>query len=62
VHRSAELARIDAISAGASGSAPVPSCLIDGAPGIGKTALAIRWARAARPRFRDGELYINLRG
>lgn len=40
----------------------VAVCLLTGAPGIGKTSLAVHWAHRARGSFRDGQLYVNLRG
>ena len=39
-----------------------PVALISGTAGVGKTALAIRFARQAASRFPDGQLYVNLRG
>jgi len=36
--------------------------LITGTAGVGKTALAVQWAHAARDRYPDGQLYVNLRG
>jgi tetratricopeptide (TPR) repeat protein len=35
---------------------------IAGAPGVGKTALAVHWAHRARRWFTDGDLYVDMRG
>jgi DNA-binding SARP family transcriptional activator/tetratricopeptide (TPR) repeat protein len=45
---------------GASQASPV--VLITGTAGVGKTTLAVRFARQAGPLFPDGQLYVNLRG
>jgi transcriptional regulator with XRE-family HTH domain len=35
---------------------------IGGLAGVGKTALAVQWARQVAGQFPDGQLYVNLRG
>jgi tetratricopeptide (TPR) repeat protein len=72
VGRTAELEWLHTLLPGASlpGASPkrgrVPQAssvaLITGTAGVGKTTLAIRFARQAGPLFPDGQLYVNLRG
>jgi tetratricopeptide (TPR) repeat protein len=59
--RGAELAGLASAAAG-QGSGAVVITAIDGAAGIGKTALAVHFAHRAAPAFPDGQLFVNLRG
>ncbi|WP_406286143.1 BTAD domain-containing putative transcriptional regulator [Streptomyces sp. NBC_00209] len=53
-------AELTALSRAAAGEAPV--CLVTGPAGVGKTALALHWARRTPAAFPDGRLFADLRG
>jgi hypothetical protein len=59
--RQAAIAQLQQLLEGDQATAIVISA-IAGKAGVGKTALAVRVAHRLRPRFADGQLYVNLRG
>ncbi|SEF18432.1 AfsR/SARP family transcriptional regulator [Jiangella alba] len=60
VGRDAELAELSRIEGGSGGAARI--AVVTGTAGVGKTALALRWAHRAAAGFPDGQLYVDLRG
>lgn len=61
--RAGELAALDLLLAPPDGDEPpLTVALLSGTAGVGKSALAVRWAHRVRDAFPDGQLYVNLRG
>jgi DNA-binding SARP family transcriptional activator/Tfp pilus assembly protein PilF len=61
--RTDELAALDRLLAPPEGDEPpLTVALLSGTAGVGKSALAVRWAHRVREAFPDGQLYVNLRG
>lgn len=60
--RATEVDFVTGAVAAATNRGGVISCVIDGMPGLGKTALAIHVAHLLRPQFADRQLFIDLHG
>ncbi|MGC0416436.1 helix-turn-helix domain-containing protein [Embleya sp. AB8] len=62
VGREHDLRALDALLAHSTQTHSPLTVSIDGPPGVGKTALMIRWANQVSAAFPDGVLYRDLRG
>jgi DNA-binding SARP family transcriptional activator/tetratricopeptide (TPR) repeat protein len=61
--RTGELAALDRLlEPPDGGEPPLTVALLCGTAGVGKSALAVRWAHRVREAYPDGQLYVNLRG
>jgi len=62
VGRAGELALLSSVLGRDRSPGQTTVITISGTAGVGKSALAIRWAHEAADRFPDGQLYADLRG
>ena len=62
IGRTAELAALNGLLTDATEPAAVVISALAGTAGVGKTAVAVHWARRVAGQFPDGQLYVNLRG
>ncbi|GGK81494.1 hypothetical protein GCM10012284_14420 [Mangrovihabitans endophyticus] len=60
--RHAQMTRLNGLIARLDHAGGPTLIVIAGTAGVGKTALAVRWARRVADTFPDGQVYLNLRG
>ena len=60
--RAGELRSLDRVLGAEEAAKTAPVAVVTGMGGVGKTALAVRWAWRQRSRYPDGQLYADLRG
>jgi transcriptional regulator with XRE-family HTH domain len=53
---------MSSLMAPARSNGTMKTVAVVGAPGVGKTTLAVHWAHLVAHRFPDGQLYVDLRG
>jgi tetratricopeptide (TPR) repeat protein len=62
IGRSSELHRLDGLLSQFHGTAEPMMVVIDGSPGVGKTALVVEWAHQNQDDFPDGNLFADFHG
>jgi len=62
IGRDAQLRQLDEFVFGGSPHASARVVVLSGSAGVGKSALAVRWAHRMRHRFPDGQLHADLNG
>lgn len=62
VGRAEEMARLHRMAEQVTPDGPPVLVAITGLGGVGKTALGLQWLHQLRPKFPDGQLFINLGG
>ncbi|MET7569325.1 tetratricopeptide repeat protein [Streptomyces sp. NPDC005492] len=60
--RVSELEQLTELVGAAEASSSTPIIVVDGPPGVGKSALTIHFAHEISHRYADGHLYVNLQG